>query len=54
MGWGRRLNGISRHNSDGYDILRLGRLTVRVKGNWFEILVLSHDESRSMLLMMVI
>lgn len=54
MGWGRRLRGISRDNSDGYDLLRLGGLTVRVKGNWFEFLVLSHDECRLMLLMMVI
>lgn len=54
MGWVQWLHGISRHNIDGYDLSRLGRLTVRVKGNWFEILVLSHGETRLMILMMVI
>jgi hypothetical protein len=44
MGWGLRLHGVSRHNGGGYDLSRLGELTMRVEGNWLEILVLSHGE----------
>lgn len=53
MDWDQWLHNISRYDSEGCGLSLLGRLTVRVEGDWLEVLALRHGEMRLILLIVI-